>query len=374
MVTQRRKQPSVAVIIVHYKGSDMLRKCLESLVDTDYQNFRIILVDNGSKDSLSEYSKLYPGKLVLIRSDVNLGFVAGSNLALKQARAEYVVLLNDDTIVDSHWLAELVHEAEREPKIGACQPKLRSMIDPRFFEYNGACGGMLDVYGVPLTRGRVFDLAEEDRGQYDMPVEIFWASGAALFLRGSVIREVGLLDETFYAHMEEIDMCWRIRLFGYKVLSVPTSVVYHFGGGTLLAEKFYLKQRNNLITILKNYSERNILHFFPLRMVQDFLSFGYYTAKKETVRAIPILRAYFSLWKNLRSVIRSRYAVQRQRKVKDECVIKAMVRKSVAIQNYLLKRKYFSQLDGLPLELKCYMGKQHANVERKSEGYVENRL
>jgi hypothetical protein len=355
MTPRGRKQPSVCVVIVHYKGLDMLGKCFESLFKTDYENFQVILVDNGSSDNLGEYVRSYEGKVTLIRSDVNLGFVAGSNLALRRVRADYVVLLNDDVIVDPDWLVELIYEAERDHTIGACQPKLRSLKDPRFFEYNGACGGMLDVYGVPLTRGRIFDLAEEDKGQYDKPAEIFWASGAALFLRESVIREIGFLDEMFYAHMEEIDLCWRMRLSGYKVLSVPKSVIYHLGGGTRLPEKFYLKHRNNLITIIKNYSGWSLLCFLPLRVVQDFFSFVYYLIKKEIPRAMPILRAYSSLLKNLRSVFPSRYSVQRQRKVKDKYIIEAMVKKSVAIQSYLLKRKYFSQLSGLPLELSCYM-------------------
>ena len=221
MMPKGREEPSVCVIIVHYKGSDMLKRCLESLFNTNYQNFHVILVNNGSDDDLHKYvAGFYERKVKLIKSDNNLGFAAGSNLALRQVRADYVVLLNDDVIVDPNWLAELVYEAERDHTIGACQPKLRSLREPQFFEYNGACGGMLDIYGVPLTRGRIFDLAEVDNGQYDKPVEIFWASGAALFLRESVIREVGFLDEMFYAHMEEIDFCWRIRLAGYKVLSL----------------------------------------------------------------------------------------------------------------------------------------------------------
>jgi GT2 family glycosyltransferase len=350
------EQPSVCLIIIHHKGLDMLKKCLESLFNTNYQNFQVILVDNGSNDGSYEYvTRYYGGKVNVIRSEVNLGFVAGSNLALKKVRANYIVLLNDDVIVDSNWLAELVYEAEKDSSIGACQPKLRSLKDPRFFEYNGACGGMLDIYGVPLTRGRVFDVAEEDYGQYDKPVEIFWASGAALFLREKVIREVGPLDESFYAHMEEIDLCWRIRLAGYKVISVPRSIIYHLGDGTLLPEKFYLKHRNNLIVIIKNYGRWNLLRFLPLRIVQDFFSLIYYLIKGERARSMPVLKAYFWLLKNLRSVLLSRYIVQRRRKVKDKDIINSMVRKSVAVQYYLLRRRYFSQISGLPLELRYYI-------------------
>jgi GT2 family glycosyltransferase len=356
MIQGETRRPSVCVVILHHKGLEILRKCFESLFKTKYQNFQVMLVDNGSNDGSSDYvARSYGRKISLIRSDVNLGFAAGNNLALRQVRTDYVVLLNDDTIVDQNWLVELVNEAEKDSHTGACQPKLRSLRDPKFFEYNGACGGMLDVYGVPLTRGRIFDLAEEDVGQYDKSAEVFWASGAALFLRTNVIREVGLLDETFYAHMEEIDLCWRIRLGGYKVMSVPNSVVYHLGSGTMLPEKFYLKNRNNLITIIKNYSRWNLLRFLPLRIVQDSFSFIYYLIKKERTRSMPILRAYVWLLKNFRLALSRRHTTQRIRRVDDREIIDAMVKKSVAIQHYLLGRKYFSQLNGLPLEIESYM-------------------
>ena len=364
MELRETEQPSVCVIIVHYKGSAMLKKCLESLSKTNYHNLQVVVVDNGSNDGpYDQITRIYERKVDLIKSNVNLGFAAGNNLALRQVRADYIVLLNDDVIVDPDWLVELVYEAERDPSIGACQPKLRSLREPGFFEYNGACGGMLDIYGVPLTRGRVFDIIEGDNAQYDKPAEIFWASGAALFLRGNMPSEVGLLDESFYAQMEEIDFCWRIRLAGYKVLSVPKSTVYHLGGGTLLPEKLYLKQRNNIMTIMKNYGRKNLFRFLPLRIAQDFFSFVYYMAKKEGTKSIAIVTAYIWLLRNLRLVLTSRYSTQRRRKVKDEDIISVMVGKSVAIQNYLLHRKYFSQLGGLPRGLPYYMNGAtiHAN-------------
>jgi GT2 family glycosyltransferase len=351
MIRGKAGLPSVCVIVVHYEGLKMLENCLESLSKTDYGNFQVILVDNGSKDDLQ---RLTTGArdfdLEVIRSNVNLGVVSGKNLALRQVKTDYAVLLDDDTVVQPNWLGELVHEAEKDTRIGACQPKLLSLRNPKFFEYNGACGGMLDVYGVPLTRGRIFDLAEEDSGQYNIPVEIFWASGAALFLRTSVVREVGLQDETFGAQMEEIDLCWRIRLGGYKVVSVPSSVVYHRGGEATLSEKFYLKNRNNLITIIKNYSGRNLVHFLPLRIVQDSFSFIYYLIKKERARSMPIIRAYICLLRNLHVVLLCRHISQRIRRVGDKEIIDAMVRKSVAIQHYILGRKYFSQLSGYQLK------------------------
>lgn len=357
---KKARLPSVCVIVVHYKGLEMLKKCLESLFNTDYGNFQVILVDNGSEDDLHQLTTTtHEQEFKVIKSNVNLGVVSGKNLALRQVKTDYAVLLDDDTVVKSDWLIELVQIAEKDTKIGACQPKLISLRNPKFFEYNGACGGMLDVYGVPLTRGRIFDLAEEDSGQYDKSVEIFWASGAALFLRTSVVQAVGLQDETFWAQMEEIDLCWRIRLGGYKVMSVPSSVVYHLGGETMMSEKFYLKNRNNLITIIKNYRGRNLVRFFPLRMVQDSFSFVYYLIKKERARSMPIIRAYVWLLRNLRLAVLSRQISQRVRRVGDKEIIDAMVRKSVAIQHYILRRKYFSQLSGLPAEMENYVNRDY---------------
>lgn len=360
MIRGKAGLPSVCVIVVHYEGLEMLEKCLESLSKTNYENFQAILVDNGSKDDLQRLTtRARDYNLEVIRSNINLGVVSGKNLALRRAKTDYVVLLDEDTVVESDWLNELIQEAEKDTKIGACQPKLISLRDSRFFEYNGACGGMLDIYGVPLTRGRIFDLAEEDYGQYNKPVEIFWASGAALFLRTSAVQEVGLQDETFWSQMEEIDLCWRIRLGGYKVLSVPSSVVYHLGGKTMLSEKFYLKNRNNLIMIIKNYSGRNLVHFLPLRMVQDSFSFIYYLIKKERARSMPIIRAYVWLLKNFNLALSRRHASQRTRRVGDKEIIDVMVRKSVAIQHYILGRKYFSQLSGLPTEIENYMNRDY---------------
>ena len=341
------KQPSVSIIIVHHRGLEILRKCLESLFNTEYGGFQVILVDNDSDDGSVEFIRgINRARLKIIRNEVNLGFVAGNNLALKNVKSKYVALLNNDTKVDPNWLSYLVEVMESDPSIGACQPKLLSLRDPRFFEYNGCAGGMLDVFGVPFCRGRVFDVIEEDRGQYDTTAEVFWAGGAAILIRQQALREAGLLDEIFYAHMEEIDLCWRIRLLGYKVVCVPRSIVYHLGGGTQLPEKFYLKHRNNLIMMLKNYSPLTLLHFFFGRMVLDVMSFIYFLFKGDGSRCFCIYKAYVWLLVNFKKVYRSRCRVQKRRRVLDKDIVGIMVKKSVAIQHYLMKRRFFSELYG----------------------------
>jgi hypothetical protein len=342
---QATLQPCVSVIIVHYAGVELLHNCLKSLFNTRYNNFQVVLVDNGSKDGSVDFVKrVYGDRLDVIRTEANLGFVGGNNLALRRVRSKYVVLLNDDTVVTPDWLRYLVDIAESDPSIGACQPKLLSLADPRYFEYNGCAGGMLDVYGVPLCRGRIFDVIEEDRGQYDTLAEVFWAGGSAIFIRRQALDEAGLMDEDFYAHMEEIDLCWRIRLLGYKIVCVPKLIVYHLGGGTSLPEKFYLKHRNNLIMMLKNYSTFGLLRFFTMRMALDMMSFIYFLTKIDRSRGLCIPKAYIWLLRNLGKVYRSRCCVQKLRKVSDEKIIKTMIKKSVAIQHYAMKRKYFSQI------------------------------
>lgn len=359
MLLQRTRDPSVTIIILHYRGYDTLHRCLESIFDSRYGNFSVVLVDNGSRDgSVQPVSELYEDKLRLIRNASNLGFVKGNNIALQGVNSKYVVLLNDDTVVDSNWLNPLVEVAESDPSVGACQPKLKLARNPRYFEYNGACGGMLDTHGTPLCRGRVFDVAEEDKGQYDTPAEVFWASGAALFLRADALSKVGLLDPLLYAHMEEIDLCWRLRLAGYKVVCVPKSVVHHVGGSTWdqrsSVEKFYLKHRNNLIIMLKSYSAWSLLRFFSVRVFLDAMSWVYFLARKDKDRLIAVPKAYASLLRKAREIYLSRQLVQERRRVPDSRIVSAMIKRSVVIQYYLLGRKFFSELDVLPLSLSRY--------------------
>lgn len=349
---QSGKAPSVTVIVVHNRGREILIQCIGSLFRSNYDNFHVVLVDNGSKDGSVQYiEKIYNMRLEVIRSKQNLGFTRGYNMALKGVRSKYTVLLNDDTVVDPDWLKFLVNVSEKHPSIGACQPKLKSFTDKKFFEYNGACGGMLDVYGTPFCRGRIFDLAEEDKGQYDSSMEVFWASGAAMFLNTKAVQETGLLDETFYAHMEEIDLSWRMHLLGYHIICVPQSVVYHVGGSTWAyrppEEQMYLKHRNNLMLMLKNYSTCSIMRFFIIRMFLDAGLMTYALSKKDAKNTGCILRAYTWTLQNFKLILASRRCIQKSRRVSDKKIISTMLKGSVAIQYYLLKRRFFSDLGSL---------------------------
>jgi GT2 family glycosyltransferase len=242
---------------------------------TSYANFEIIIADNGSTDeSISFLETNYPG-IRLIRFTENYGFAKGYNEALKQVKSDYYMLLNSDVEVQSDWLQPMVGLMDGDKNIAACQPKILSYHNKRMFEYAGAAGGWLDKYGYPFAKGRVFDITEEDNGQYDQSEPVFWASGAALFIRPDVFHEMKGFDEYFFAHQEEIDLCWRIQLAGYKIYSCPSSVVYHVGGGTLPrgnSLKTYLNFRNNRIMMSKNLPFSKKLWVMPVRNILDGIS------------------------------------------------------------------------------------------------------
>ena len=232
----------------------------------------IIVADNASTDDSLPFLQEHFPSIRIIRNDRNYGFAAGYNVALAQVEAEYYCLLNSDIEVAEGWVEPVIGLLDSDPRIAAVQPKIRSFHDRGLFEYAGACGGYIDKYGYPFCRGRVFSTVEDDHGQYDTPIDIFWATGAALFVRSSVYRELGGLDDDFFAHMEEIDLCWRIRNRGYRIVAEPKSVVFHVGGGTLPknnAFKTFLNFRNNHFLLIKNLPAKRLLPTFLMRMLLD---------------------------------------------------------------------------------------------------------
>ncbi|MBW2288549.1 MAG: glycosyltransferase family 2 protein [Deltaproteobacteria bacterium] len=256
------QQPLVSVIIPHYAGTEILIQCLATLNSSSVEpEFEVILVDNASSDgSVVEAQRKFPNIRVL-HLDENQGYAGGCNRGIEVARGKYVMLLNDDTEIDAACVSELAQTAEKDPTVAACQPKIRSLREPSQFEYSGAAGGLMDVYGYPFSRGRLMDDVEVDEGQYDEPVEIFWASGVCMFIRKQVLDEVGAFDETFFAYMEEIDLSWRFHLAGHRVVYVPTAVVYHIGGYSLERKnvrRMFLNHRNSMIMLFKNYSARSL--------------------------------------------------------------------------------------------------------------------
>ncbi len=268
--------PTVDIIIPHYKRRDMLERCLDSLEKTSYPAMGIIVVDNGGTEAGLVFLVKRYRNARLLRLTENLGYAGGCNAGLKYSTADYVVFMNDDTEHYPLWLETLVHAALADENTGALQPKILSLSNfhkgKKVFDYAGAAGGMIDRLGYPWCLGRTFSTIEPDRGQYDSGQEIFWASGVAMFVKRTVAEEMGGFDEDFFMQMEEIDLSWRIKLAGYHVRSVPSSVVLHEGGSSLqggTAEKVYFNHRNNLAMILKNRSMAGLLWVIPSRFLLE---------------------------------------------------------------------------------------------------------
>ncbi|MES2431641.1 MAG: glycosyltransferase family 2 protein [Bacteroidota bacterium] len=271
-MTGNQDQPSVAIVILNWNGRDFLKKFLPSVLASTYSNKRIIIADNASTDNSITFLKENFPEVEILQNSTNEGFAKGYNTALSQVKSDYYILLNSDVEVMPGWIEPVIRLMESDPQIGACQPKLLSYNHKSEFEYAGACGGWLDGFGYPFSRGRIFDIVEQDKGQYDEAQPCFWASGAAMFVKAHLYHEVGGLDEYFFAHQEEIDFCWRMQQAGYKIYVQPASIIYHVGGGTLPKEnnlKVFLNFRNNLIMMAKNFTWKEIIWKIPFRMFLD---------------------------------------------------------------------------------------------------------
>jgi GT2 family glycosyltransferase len=248
-------QPLVSIVILNWNGQKFLEQFLPSVQASTWTNKTIVVIDNASTDDSIAFLQTHYPAVQIVRNAGNFGFAKGYNEGLKQISSDYYVLLNSDVEVTPGWIEPVIALMEADRTIGACQPKLLAYYDRTSFEYAGAAGGWLDYLGYPFARGRIFDVCETDHGQYDTAAPIFWATGAAMFVRAKLYHEVGGLDPFFFAHQEEIDFCWRLQLAGYQVYACPQSVVYHVGGGTLPkgnARKVFLNFRNNLIMMAKN--------------------------------------------------------------------------------------------------------------------------
>ncbi|NDP21497.1 MAG: glycosyltransferase family 2 protein [Paludibacter sp.] len=267
---------TTAVVILNWNGASFLQQFLPVLLEhTAIEGVEIVVADNGSTDNSMEILiKNFPTvKTILL--DKNYGFAGGYNKALEQIEADYFVLLNSDVEVTAQWLEPLIGFMEENKEVAACQPKILSFFQRTHFEHAGAAGGYIDRFGFPFCRGRIFGETEEDKGQYDDVAELFWASGACMMVRSNLFRKVGGLDEAFFAHMEEIDLCWRFNSRGYKVMCIPQSKVYHMGGGTLNTEsphKTYLNFRNNLLMLYKNLPNSLLKPVMTSRLMFDYLA------------------------------------------------------------------------------------------------------
>ena len=331
----------VAVVILNYNGKKFLEEFLPNVIaNTNAELADIVVADNASSDGSVDFMReRFPG-IRLIVNGSNGGFATGYNLALRQIEAEYYVLLNSDIEVTPQWIEPVIALMDSDPKIAACQPKILSYYDKTRFEYAGAAGGFIDRYGYPFCRGRLFQHLEEDHGQYDDACEVFWATGACMFVRADLYLKHGGLDDSFFAHMEEIDFCWRMKNLGYKIYCCPQSKVYHIGGGTLpksSARKTYLNFRNNMTLLYKNLPSRVFLTL-AYRVLLDWVAAFKFLLGGGLADFWAVIRAHFDFYKRIP-------AIRKVRKELPHRQVGQMYRKNIVFENFLKGKKKYSDLD-----------------------------
>jgi riboflavin kinase/FMN adenylyltransferase len=299
-----------AIVILNYNGRHHLETYLPSVMRSDLSDCKVIVCDNASTDdSVSWLSEHYPD-IPLIKLEKNYGFAGGYNEALKQVKARYYILLNSDVEPGKNFPQGLIDCLDADPEVAACQPKVLSWKDKTVFEYAGAAGGLMDRLGYPLCRGRMLETVEKDEGQYDEPREIFWATGAAMAIRANLFHKAGGFDAWYFAHQEEIDLCWRLKRAGFKIMAIPSSVVYHLGGGTLdylSTRKTYLNFRNSLANILKNKPLLKAIPMIFFRLILDGAASFYFLYKGQSSHVFAVLKAHLHFYMALPSLLQSKF-------------------------------------------------------------------
>ncbi len=341
--------PAVAVVILSWNGKKFLEQFLPSLLKTTYTNTTFHVADNHSTDDSVEFLRKNFPSVNIIQIEKNYGFAKGYNVALKQVEADYYVLLNQDVEVTPDWIEPLAALMEKDKNIAACQPKLRAFHDKSSFEYAGAAGGFLDKHGYAFCRGRFFDTIEKDTGQYDTEIEIAWASGACLFIRSRLYHQLGGLDADFFAHFEEIDLCWRIKNARYSIKYCPASIVYHVGGGSLQhgnPKKTFLNYRNNLTAMVKNLPSDVVLARTSTRFILDILSAykNLFTGNWRDYFAI--MKAHIHFVSDLKQIISKRKTVWKiieQHKI-GEPNQNGFYKGTIIVDYFIRRIRYFSEL------------------------------
>lgn len=333
---------TTSVVILNYNGQKILEQFLPSVIQHS-QNYEIVVADNCSTDSSVSFIKEHYPDIKIVQIPENRGYSSGYNYALKQIQSEYYILLNSDVEVSENWIAPIIELMEKDPKIAAAQPKILSFHNREKFEYAGAAGGFLDTLGYPFCRGRIFNTIENDNGQYDDQRTVFWATGACLFIRSSVFHELEGFDDDFFAHMEEIDLCWKINNIGLKIIYTSSSVVYHVGGGTLQKsnpKKTYLNFRNGLSLIYKNYSTSDLIIKLPLRIILDWIA-AFQMLFHSPRDFFSVMRAHWDFIKLLPLNTKKRGAQKKKETTKSTPLV---LNKSIIWEYFIKRKSKFSDL------------------------------
>ena len=332
---------NVAVVILNFNGKKFLEKFLPNVIEHSSEVADIIIADNASTDDSVAFMKENYPNIRLITNDFNGGFSTGYNIALRQVEAKYYCLLNSDIEVTPHWIEPVIELMESDPMIAACQPKILSYHDKNKFEYAGAGGGFIDKYGYPFCRGRIFQHLENDEGQYDDTKEVFWATGACMFVRADVYHKFGGLDDSFFAHMEEIDFCWRVKNQDYKVMYCPQSKVYHIGGGTLpksSARKTYLNFRNNLSLLMKNLPKGAVFATISYRILLDWVAGIKFLCDGSFADLWAVTRAHLSFYRHIPTL-------RKKRKELTHKHVSQIYQKNIVFKHFLEKKKLYTELN-----------------------------
>jgi len=328
-----------AIVILNWNTRRHLETFLPFLIQySSVDNVKIVVADNASTDDSVDFLKANYPQIEILMLEENYGFAEGYNRALKQVDAEYYVILNSDIEVTENWLNPLVDLLDKSPEIAACMPKLRSYYNRDYFEYAGSAGGYIDKYGYPFCKGRIFQTIEKDEGQYDGIHQVFWATGACMVIKAKIFHEMGGFDSYFFAHQEEIDLCWRMQNNGYKIYCNTQSVLYHLGGGTLPKSnprKTYLNFRNNMVLLYKNLPRRKWYGILFIRLVLDGVAALKFVVGSQPFEFWAVFKAHLSFYKYL----------LRNKAIKTTGKPPSLIyQKSIVYQYYVLKRKFFSEI------------------------------
>ena len=333
--------PKVAIVILNWNGVTHLEEFLPSVTKSDWPNLEIVVGDNASSDgSVAFVKEKYP-EITIIQNDANYGFTGGYNKVLEHVEADYYILLNSDVEVPAGWIKPVIELMESDRLIAAAAPKIKAYLQKDHFEHAGAAGGFIDAFGYPFCRGRVFYEIEEDKGQYEQSGEVFWASGAALFIKKKYWDEANGFDDRFFAHMEEIDLCWRLKNMGYKIMYCAQSEVYHVGGGTLNTEnpfKTYLNFRNNLLLLKKNLPYWRSVFVIGSRYFMDLMALFRFLNEGKRKDAAAVSKAHRNFIKNLFKSEKTYISTDKTR-------LKGMYKGSIIVDFFIKKKHKFTSLD-----------------------------
>ena len=333
----------LSIIIPHHNGEELLFNCLESILNhISIQDFEIIIVDNASTDNSGDKAKQKFPLISLLKSETNLGYSGGCNFGAKNAKGEYIIFLNNDTLHTKNWIEELINFLDKNPQAGAAQPKILNATNRDTFDYAGGAGGYIDKYCFPFVRGRIFNSLEKDNNQYDDIKKIFWASGAAFIIRTELLRKLNYFDNIYFAYMEEIDLCWRLQALGLGIWNVPTSVVYHYGKQTIKENTFkshYLNHRNSWILFIKNTTTFEKGFLIIKRFILDQMAAVYSILTLDINRFLAIFASHLWLVYNFKTLLNVRLSNHLRHHKLD-----LIYQRSIAIDYFFRRKKIFNQI------------------------------